>query len=141
MTYFEEFMRLMHGVNYYKHQRNVYYRHTLISSPCNSRKTEDDLIAVRAIDILKAEANLDDRKIVADLSNFLSPLPRRRERAVLTEEREISPRIATLSRLAVSSWRNRRDYRLLNKDNGVDIEAAVKRQTASKECINSSHDV
>lgn len=47
--------------------RNVYYRHTLISSACVSRKTEDDLIAVRAYAILEAEANLCDRKIMADL--------------------------------------------------------------------------
>lgn len=47
--------------------RNVCYPHTLISSPCVSRKTENDLIAMRAYAIFKAEANLRDQKIVADL--------------------------------------------------------------------------
>lgn len=55
-------MRLMHGK-----RRETCIIDIRLSRPCDLRKTEDDLIAVRAYDILKAEANLRDRKIVADL--------------------------------------------------------------------------
>lgn len=114
--------------------RNVYYRHALISSPCVSRKTKDDLIATRAYATLEAEANLRDRKIAVDLVKVFIAASMTPRTCRPDGKCEISPQIATLSRLVISSRKNQRYYRLINKDNDGCLSHGRDKQIASKKC-------